>query len=206
MPRALLYGVLSAAFAALPVTAHAQTPAPTRWIASGFVGADFGGLADGSSFDLGGQLGFLYRGVAGMEFVGDFAPGFHQAGSVPVDRPTVNAFMFNAIAATPFGRDWRVQPYVAGGFGAIELRSTAFTSSAVPGAQTYTSQSKTGGDVGAGVTAFLGNFGIRADVRYYRAFSEGVSGLDFWRASIGVAARWQSPLFGLGSRVKKERL
>ena len=202
MPRALLYGAFLTAFAALPVTAHAQTPASIHWIASGFVGADFGGLADGSSFDLGGQIGFLYHGLAGVEFVGDFSPGFHLTNTVLADRPTVNAFMFNAIAAVPFGRDWHLQPYVAGGLGSIQLRSSVFTSSAVPGAQTYTSQSKAGGDAGAGVTAFVGNFGIRADLRYYRAFSEGVSGLDFWRASIGVAARWQSPLFGL--RLKKE--
>ena len=61
MPRALLYGVFLAGVVALPETTHAQTPVSTQWIASGFVGADFGGLADGSSFDLGGQLGFLYQ-------------------------------------------------------------------------------------------------------------------------------------------------
>ena len=206
MARALLYGVFLTAMTALPVTAHAQTPLSTQWIASGFVGADFGGLADGSSFDLGGQLGFLYRGIAGAEFVGDFSPGFHLNSSVVADRPTVNAFMVNAIAAMPFGRNWRVQPYMAGGLGAIQLRSTMFTSSAVPGGPTYTSQSTQGGDVGAGVTAFLGNFGIRADVRYYRAFSDSASGMDFWRASIGVAARFRAPLFGLRSSAKKEEL
>ena len=204
MARALLYGVLSAAFAVLPVTARAQTPAPTRWIASGFVGADFGGLADGSSFDLGGQLGFLYRGKAGAEFVGDFSPGFSLSGPALTNRPTVNAFMFNAITALPFGQEWRLQPYIAGGLGTIQLRSMAFTPSAVPGAQTYTSQSQGGGDIGAGVTAFVGHFGVRADLRYYRAFSDSVAGLDFWRVSIGVAARWQSPLFGLGSRPRAD--
>ena len=200
MPRALLYGVLSVVFAALPITARAQTSASTRWIASGFVGADFGGLADGSSFDLGGQLGFLYRGKAGAEFVGDFSPGFSLSGPALTNRPTVNAFMFNAITALPFGQAWRLQPYVAGGLGTIQLRSP----SAVPGVRTYTSESNGGGDIGAGVTAFVGHFGVRADVRYYRAFSDGVTGLDFWRASVGVAARWQPPLFGLGSRPRAD--
>ncbi len=178
---------------------------PSHWIASGFVGADFGGLADGSSFDFGGQLGYLYHGVAGAEFVGDFSPNFNLRNVVLVERPDVNAYMFNAIAALPIGRDWRLQPYVAGGLGAIQLRSTVFTpTAAIPGAQAFTTQSAPGGDLGAGLTAFLGNFGVRADVRYYRAFTRDVSagssadlvaqrllsGLDFWRASIGVAIRW----------------
>src|SRR5213080_707605 len=98
MPRALLYGALLAAFAAPPVTAHAQTPASSHWIASGFVGADFGGLADGSSFDFGGQLGYLFRGVAGPEFVGDFSPNFNNSNAPLVHRPDRNAYMFNAIA------------------------------------------------------------------------------------------------------------
>jgi hypothetical protein len=54
--------------------------------------------------------------------------------------------------------------------------------------------------------AFAGNVGIRGDVRYYRAFNSDVStnattaadvfaqnllsGLDFWRANIGIAVRW----------------
>src|SRR5204863_7634274 len=60
-----------------PPTTPAQPPAappkgnsslrphdmPSHWIASGFVGADFGGLADGSSFDFGGQIGYLFHGV-----------------------------------------------------------------------------------------------------------------------------------------------
>jgi hypothetical protein len=67
-------------------------------------------------------------------------------------------------------------------------------------------QTKFGGNIGAGVMGFAGNVGIRGDVRYYRAFNSDVStnantaadvfaqnllsGLDFWRANIGIAVRW----------------
>src|SRR5205809_3188754 len=115
--RGLIYVLALVAALGAPGLASAQQLPSGHWIASGFIGADFGGLADGSSFDLGGQLGFLYHGLAGIEFVGDFSPGFHLTNSVLADRPTVNAFMFNAIAAVPFGRDWHFQPYVAGGLG-----------------------------------------------------------------------------------------
>jgi len=54
---------------------------------------------------------------------------------------------------------------------------------------------------------FAGNVGVRGDVRYFRAFTNDtlattgttpgdvfsrnlLSGLDFWRANIGVAIRW----------------
>src|SRR3954470_4718395 len=106
---------------------------PSHWLASGFAGADFGGQADGSSFDFGGQLGYLFHGIIGGEFVGDFSPNFNMKSVVLVERPDVNAYTFNAIAAMPMGRDWRLQPYVAGGIGAIQMRSTVFTSSSVPG-------------------------------------------------------------------------
>ncbi len=183
MTRGLMCGLALAVLAGTPLPAsaqQAQQPSLGHWIASGFVGADFGGLADGSTFELGGQLGYLFRGVAGPEFVGDFSPNFNNRNVPLVNRPDRNAYMFNAIAAVPVGGNWRLQPYVAGGLGSIEVRSAV--------ASTLTSQSTPGGDIGSGVTAYWGSFGVRADVRYYRTLS---GGLDFWRASIGVAARWR---------------
>ena len=68
-----------------------------------------------------------------------------------------------------------------------------------------------GGNIGFGIMAFAENVGIRADVRYFKAFGDNaledalnlnpstfedsspiniLPGLDFWRANIGLAFRW----------------
>src|SRR5437868_2234054 len=104
MTRGLICGLALAVLTGTP--AAAQEAPLGHWIASGFVGADFGGLADGSTFDFGGQLGYLFRGIAGPEFVGDFSPNFTNRNAPLVNRPDRNAYMFNAIAAVPVGRDW----------------------------------------------------------------------------------------------------
>src|SRR5689334_522529 len=45
----------------------------SRWTAAGFVGANYGASTTGSSVDFGGQVGYLYRGFIGGEFLADFA-------------------------------------------------------------------------------------------------------------------------------------
>jgi hypothetical protein len=68
-----------------------------------------------------------------------------------------------------------------------------------------------GGNIGFGIMGFASNVGVRADVRYFRAFGDNalenalnlnpttfddnspiniLPGLDFWRANIGLAFRW----------------
>jgi len=195
----------------------AQSPPPSRptthesnpsyWTASGFVGSNFGAGADSASVDFGGQLAWLYRGAVGAEFLADFAPHFRINNALLADNPNVNSYMLNVIGAVPIGSEAQVQPYVSGGLGGIQLRSDMFNiAPAVPGATTEANQTKFGGNIGAGVMAFAGNVGIRGDVRYYRAFHSDIStnattaadvfaqnllsGLDFWRANIGIAVRW----------------
>ena len=217
---------IAAAQVAPPPPAPPPTPAPapaqpapppagldlvdthdSQWTASGFVGSNFGARADSASVDFGGQLAFLWRGAIGGEFLADFAPHFRINNVLLADNPNVNSYMVNVIGAVPIGSDARVQPYVSGGLGGIQLRSDMFNiGSTVPGTTTEASQTKFGGNVGAGVMAFTGNVGIRGDVRYYRAFNSDIStnattaadvfaqnllsGLDFWRANIGIAVRW----------------
>jgi hypothetical protein len=178
----------------------------SQWTASGFVGSNFGARADSASVDFGGQLAYLYRGVIGPEFVADFAPHFRINNALLLDNPNVNSYMLNVIAAVPMGSDVRVQPYVSGGVGGIQLRSDMINVSSAIGTTSPANQTRFGGDIGGGVMAFGGNVGIRADVRYYRAFNRDIStnattpadvfaqnllnGLDFWRANIGIAVRW----------------
>jgi len=188
-------------------TANLTDPNTSYWTAAGFVGSNFGASADNSSVDFGGQLAYLYRGMVGGEVLADFAPHFRLNNALLADNPDVNSYMLNVIGALPLGREARVQPYISAGLGGVQLRSSMLNSASVPlGSTTTANQTKFGGDIGAGVMGFAGNIGIRGDVRYFRAFNSDVStnattpgdifaqnllsGLDFWRANIGIAVRW----------------
>jgi hypothetical protein len=181
----------------------------SHWMLSGFVGSNFGAAATDASVDFGGQIGYLWGGALGAEFIADFAPNFKINNTFLANSPEVNSYMVNAVAAIPIGREVRFQPYLSGGLGGIQLRSDVLSSISGPagGANFTSDQTRFGGDIGAGVMGFAGPVGLRADVRYYRAFSRDVlstdtnspadalsqnllSGLDFWRANIGVAFRW----------------
>jgi len=189
----------------------------SHWIASGFVGTDFGSRATGSSVDFGGSVGYLWNNWIGGEFLAGFAPNFQLQSTAPNaillsgNNPAVNSYMANAIGAVALGPDANWQPFVSAGFGAIQLRSGLNNINTIAGT-TVTSfnsnESRAGGNIGAGIMGFMGGWGIRADVRYFRAFSQNdtnsngstangsttnlgiVPGLDFWRANIGVAFRW----------------
>src|SRR5262249_9186732 len=105
----------------------------------------------------------------------------------------------------PLGADGRWQPYLSGGVGAITLRSDVFNRSNGNAVSNTFNPDDThfGANIGAGIMGDVGNWGVRGDVRYFRATSSDVttnginpiasnllSGLDFWRANIGVAVRW----------------
>lgn len=180
----------------------------SRWTAAGFVGANYGASATSSSIDFGGQVGYLYRGIIGGEFLADFAPKFNLTNAFLANRPNVNAYMANVIVAAPLGTESAIQPYISAGFGGVQLRSNMLAVAAVAtSAQTEANQTRGGADIGFGVMGFSGNVGVRGDVRYFRAFTNNtltttgttaadalsqsvLSGLDFWRANIGIAVRW----------------
>jgi hypothetical protein len=187
---------------------HWLSATQSRWTAAGFVGANYGASAVSSSVDFGGQVGYLYRGIIGGEFIADFAPRFNITNAFLADRPNVNAYMANVIVAAPLGSEAAIQPYVSAGLGGVQLRSNMLAFANVPtSSQTEANQTRGGGNVGFGVMGFAGNVGIRGDVRYFRAFTNNtvtttgntaadafaqnlLSGLDFWRANIGIAVRW----------------
>lgn len=242
----LHYWGVMAALALLPASASAQTtgdPGQTtttttaqttttttsygwfhgdsHWLASGFVGSDFGASATNAAPSYGGSVGYLWRSAVGAEFLGGFTPDFRLynnalLGSV---RPDVNSYMVNLMGAIPIGTESRFQPFISGGLGAIQMRTSEISGLTGAGAATtangISSQSQFAGNIGGGVMAFAGNWGVRADIRYFRAFnnnsvtngtglttgsgsdtgSNGVfgtvlPGLDFWRANVGLAFRW----------------
>jgi hypothetical protein len=180
---------------------------------AGFVGSNLNGadeaIADSHrSINFGGQLGYLWRGVVGGEFLADFAPSSSLiANGASPDNAHVNSYMANAVGALPLGAKGRYQPYVSGGYGAIQTRANVVTPAVNPLSSPTTSSDNqvTGGaNVGGGLMAFAGKLGFRGEVRYYRAATnnnlnatladQGIqnltSGIDFWRGNIGFAFQW----------------
>jgi hypothetical protein len=190
---------------------------PGGWFASAHVGSDFAEGADGNSVDFGGALGYT-NGWLGAEFLAGFTPDFQLRNNFLVEEPQINSYMFNLIGAVPIGDEGSWQPFVSGGLGALTLRSDALSINDDALSETFDpDDSQLGGNLGFGIMGFAGNVGVRADVRYFRGFSDDavedaldldpdtidddndggsqiasgiLSGLDFWRANIGLAFRW----------------
>jgi hypothetical protein len=204
LPGAAMAQTTTAAPAAVPVAnSSIIATVPSQWIASGFVGSNFGASANQASASFGAQIGYLYHGYVGGAFLADFSPSFRIDNALLASHPNVNSYMANVIGALPLGADGQYQPYVSGGLGSIQLRSDVLNVS-TPGSVS-SDQAKFGGNLGIGITGYEGNVGVRADVRYYHAFNTStvaqanpadafaqglLSGLSFWRANVGVALRW----------------
>jgi hypothetical protein len=195
-----------------PAAASSQAvdygPSRMPLVVSGFVGSNFGATGDSNavdnhaSFEYGGQFAYLWNGYVGAEFIGAFAPSFKiESPFSSEDHAHVATYMANAIVSAPIGPEAQYQPYASGGFGGMSIRATLFTDRA--GSTANNTQSTWGWNVGGGLMAFSGNWGFRADGRYYRAPSKTVTGtagdqftenllsdLAFWRTSVGVAYRW----------------
>jgi Outer membrane protein beta-barrel domain len=213
--------------------ANTSSDNPRGWMASGFIGTNFGSSRSTSvdlssiedvntnsstSVNFGGQVAYLARRVIGGEFLADFSPGFGIFDNALFqESPNVNSYMFNLIAAAPFGQVHSVDPYVSGGIGAVTLRSTIFTldPTRTPNinaiATETVSGSRFGWNLGGGVMAWSEkNWGFRGDARYYATTSGNntdvldldhigdgavftrlaLSGISFWKANAGVAFRW----------------
>jgi hypothetical protein len=201
-----------------------------EWIASGFVGGNFGQNSLSSSVDFGGTLAYLYRGVVGAEFLAGFSPRFNFDRLV-TGSADVNNYMANAIVAIPVGTLGSFRPFISGGVGAVtmSLNTNAVYSFGPGGVNAFTSAgsnnsvfdpnaSHFAADIGGGVMAFAGRWGVRGDIRYFSAVGTSnsttvinaagqpvnsgnlsattfkdsalLNDVKFWRANIGVAFRW----------------
>src|SRR5262245_27783932 len=240
LTAAVVGGLSSTAMAQTPATTQQQTtttsqqtpagiptidPYRNHWTASAFAGSNFGTgrhngfgdldvVHDDTSVNFGGQVAFLWRGYVGAEALVDFSPSFQLNNLFFEDNPDVNSYMANGIAGVPLGSENQYLPYISGGFGAIQMRSTLFTLNPTdtPNVDAIgtikASGSRFGGNIGGGVMGFVSNVGFRGDVRYYRTsvdnnvdlldaigdghlFTQGaLSGLAFWKVNVGVAFRF----------------
>jgi hypothetical protein len=155
-----------------------QSP-ESHWIASGFVGSNFARNADPSSGEFGGSIGYLWKSKFGAEFDAGFTPSFQlQSNFFGLGvTPQINTYMANAIAALPLGAEGAWQPYVSGGGGAISLMSGNEGEAAN---FLNPNGTKFGGNIGGGLMGFIGSWGFKGDVRYYRAsgpYQTSVSGV-----------------------------
>jgi len=163
---------------------------PRGWMASGFIGTNFGGSRKSNvdlaliedldtntstSVNFGGQVGYLARGVIGGEFLADFSPGLGGFDNLLFKNPpNLNSYMFNLIAVAPFGHAQSYDPYLSGGIGAVTLSSTIFTVDPTRATNLNALATDTingtrfGWNIGGGVMAWSEkNWGFRGDVRYY---------------------------------------
>lgn len=167
----------------LPAASAAQTPATTtnqgttsvttqnpesHWLTSGYGGSNFARNAQPSSGEFGGSVGYLWKSKFGAEFDAGFTPNFQlQSNFFGLGiKPQINSYMANVIGALPLGADAAWEPYISGGGGAISLRSG---NSGAAANFLNPNATKAGGNVGAGLMGFAGNWGFKADVRYFRA-------------------------------------
>ncbi|HTI44052.1 MAG TPA: hypothetical protein VL693_19635 [Vicinamibacterales bacterium] len=224
--RSAKYFVAAAFVLGLAGTASAQgtstaTTQPTtygatvsHWVASGFAGGGFNASSatddpriqeNGGGVSFGGQVGYLWHGFVGPEFLAEWAPSF-DVNAVFVDGNThVHSYMLNAIASAPLGADGQLMPFISGGYGRIAM------SADIINPITLTTDNNTnsvwGSNIGGGIMAFASErFGVRGDLRYYHASNNTnldingsvpdqlvesiVSGVHFWRATGGLSVRW----------------
>ena len=185
----------------------------SHWLAAGFAGANFGDNIGGEfgedsepSVTFGGQIGYLWHGYVGAEALVDFTPGFKVPNNaVLANDPSLSSYMANGIVAKPFGGYGQFLPYFSAGIGVFHMSTNFVTLD--PANSLTGGQGRFGGNVGAGFVGYAGTVGVRGDVRWYNvdvehdftaspsnardAFTLGLlSGLEYWRANIGVAFRW----------------
>jgi hypothetical protein len=201
-----------------------------HWFASGYLGPNFGGggsaaltntntgttiggftNASSLSINFGGEIGYTFGGWIGAEFMANYAPNFSLNDALLTREPSVSAYMGNALFVVPTRGNTRFSPFVSGGIGAIHLQTNIFTvapTATVVNLSTLTTVNvggtQFGWDLGGGLFAFNGPWGLRADVRYYRATTNSnndlslnglflqrtLSGISFWNANFGLAFRW----------------
>jgi opacity protein-like surface antigen len=189
--------------AALPATASAD------WTFSPFIGSTFNGELNDvdlnestqNKLSWGGSLMWMGEGIAGFEIDFGYTPDFFFSDNDDVvdfiGDGNVTTFMVNAVIGAPIGGDTGpgIRPYGTVGLGLVRQRVDDVV-------DVFDADNNSlGFNVGGGVIGmFTDTVGIRGDLRWFRQFrsdSEGLddldfdlSGLNFWRGTVGVTFRF----------------
>ena len=181
--------LVTAALLVVPASARADD-----WFVSPFFGAQFGGDAPHTSPGIGVSAGWLGHFVVGGEGEVTYAPEFFGRNGFLTER-RVTTVMGTALVPVPWGRTKTFTPYGAFGLGTILPKL------AEAGDLVTLDERVFGMNVGGGAMAFVNeHVGLRGDVRYVRAlrkpedngeaFGLDLSTFHFWRASIGLVAKF----------------
>jgi opacity protein-like surface antigen len=186
------------------VVGCSATPAVGQWMATGYLGTNFGGVEKGKG-SIGASVGF---GRLGFEL--DLERHWHffkdadigNTGSQQVADIDTRATSLMAGVVVPIGatRGARWRPYGAAGLGMIRA------SFKHPGPTASVHQDDVSFNAGGGVTYSLSSLvGLRLDLRYFRALADqdktlppGQKGdrngfyrdYGFWRVTVGVTFRF----------------
>ena len=168
-----------------------------------FIGVNFGGNSgralsaaiDAERLDWGMSLAYMGGGVLGLE--ADIANSPDFFGKTDLGGSSVLTATGNLVFGIPIGGQQGVgfRPYVLAGLGVIRSRVNTF------GEELRRDENSFAWDFGGGAMFFFGtHVGLRADVRYFRTFSDlgfdfidlidRPRNLDFTRASTGLILRF----------------
>jgi opacity protein-like surface antigen len=199
---------------ALAIVATLPSTASADWTFSPFIGATFNGSLNDQDLDQatsnhlswGGSLAYMGAGIAGFELDFGYSPEFFHNdpdnGDPDIDflgSGNVTTLMANAIFGAPIGGMERsVRPYAVAGVGLIRQKVDDVDDVFDIDDNSF------GFNLGGGVMGmFSDNVGIRGDIRYFRSFrndsGDGIddldfdlTGLSFWRGTVGVTFRFGS--------------
>jgi hypothetical protein len=135
--------------------------------------------------------------IVGAETEVAYYPELLNNGANAVAKSKVVTFSGGTLIGPTLGR---IKPYGAFGFGGLYLNVTSVSSIVVPNPASISNTYFTF-NAGGGVMGFFStHFGVRGDLRYFRAYGFKLDDLqnaglafdriDFWRAGIGLAAKF----------------
>jgi opacity protein-like surface antigen len=189
--RSLLLGAF-----AVGLVICTSAPARAQGFISPMIGADFGGNAQcpnlsgckANKTNVSVSFGAMGS-VVGIEEEVAYAPSFF--GTVPGLASSVFTLMTNVMLVPKIGP---VRPYVEAGVGLVKTHAELTTASVFT-----TDNSSLGWDFGGGLMGLFGeHFGLRGDLRYFRAFKDLTvlgfalpdSKINYGRASVGVVLKF----------------
>lgn len=161
-----------------------------------FAGAAFGGVTERTRPTYGLALGFLGKGVIGLEAEFATTPEFFGDSSTGglLTKNDVVTLMGSVLLAVPAGP---VRLYGAAGAGLMKTRIEAAD------VVSDVNSSDFGINVGGGLIGYIGSHvGLRADIRYFRDLSDltpsdgfddidlGLGKVDYWRAVGGLTFKF----------------
>jgi len=191
--RRFLLNVAAAALASLPHAAAAQG------FLSPFIGTTLSSPtpAGGSSAPgFGVALGTLGK-IVGAEVEFAYYPELLDNTANAISKNKVITLSGNTLIGPTIGS---VKAYGALGLGSLNLNVTSLSSALTPNPDSISTNYFTVNVGGGAAVFFRPHFGVRGDLRYYRAFGIKVTDLenaglaldefDFWRANIGLAIKF----------------